>query len=147
MSLTAATQTSLCNQFVDLYARLNRSNITELGSLYDNDVEFIDPLHHISGLNSLTTYFENLYANVKSIQFEIHHQVELSGEAFLYWTMLLEHPKLNRGEPIEVSGHTHLRFTHKIHYHRDYFDSGQMLYQHLPMLGSAIRYINSKVGQ
>ena len=58
--------------------------------------------------------------------------------------MSFTHPKLAGGKAIIVDGATDLRFDEKITYHRDYIDMGQMLYEHIPVLGSAIRYIKKQ---
>jgi hypothetical protein len=33
-----------------------------------------------------------------------------------------------------------------VYYHRDYYDAGSMLYEHIPLMGYAIRKIKKKVG-
>jgi hypothetical protein len=35
----------------------------------------------------------------------------------------------------------------KIYYHRDYFDMGAMLYEHLPLLGRIIQRLKHRLGQ
>jgi hypothetical protein len=44
-----------------------------------------------------------------------------------------------------VRGVTLIRFTDRIYYHEDFFDLGAMLYQHVPVLGSVIRYLNNRM--
>jgi hypothetical protein len=34
----------------------------------------------------------------------------------------------------------------KVRYHRDYFDLGAMLYEHLPLLGSLVKTIKRRLG-
>ncbi|WP_394129859.1 nuclear transport factor 2 family protein [Shewanella maritima] len=158
-----------------MYQRLNKNNLEILAQVYDETIEFQDPLHQVLGLTALTEYFAELYSNVSSIAFDIHqvqlmqtvdgsqaqianaYQEQIANgsqalpeqglqSACLFWTMTYQHPKLNRGQAINVEGMSQLQFTDKIIKHRDYFDAGQMLYQHVPILGSMIRILNKRIG-
>lgn len=44
--------------------------------------------------------------------------------------------------------YTHdLHFTdHKVYRHRDYFDAGSLIYEHLPVLGRAIAWLKRRMG-
>jgi hypothetical protein len=59
--------------------------------------------------------------------------------------MTFSHSGLNGGKPVQVRGVTLIRFTDRIYYHEDFFDLGAMLYQHVPVLGSVIRYLNNRL--
>ncbi|MBV7314508.1 nuclear transport factor 2 family protein [Shewanella sp. NIFS-20-20] len=139
------SQASLLEAFLALYQELNKDNLHRLAEVYDQQISFIDPLHSIEGLTQLQHYFAGMYANVESLQFEIASCLTQDNQAAIFWTMHFSHSKLNRGHSIEVKGMTHLRMNDKIIYHRDYFDAGQMLYRHVPLLGSAIKAINRRL--
>jgi len=134
--------------FRALYQALNRDTITAelIASVYDNDVVFEDCFHHISGLEELTNYFDNLYENVKSIRFEFHDDWLNDRSAMLNWTMTFVHPSLNSGREINVEGASKLIFHDgKIVHHKDYFDAGSLLYEHIPVLKSIIRYLKKRM--
>ena len=136
-------------RFIKLYGGLNKQTLHYLGELYSQDIQFIDAVHEINGLNDLESYFEHLYSNLKECHFHIHHVVEketpTGGEASLFWTMSYIHPKINKGAQITVDGTTLIKFTDKVHYHRDYIDMGQMLYEHLPVIGPMVKFIKKRV--
>ena len=52
--------------------------------------------------------------------------------------MSYRHPRLAGGGLIRVDGCSHLLWWDKVYRHRDYFDAGNLLYEHLPLLGAAI---------
>jgi len=61
--------------------------------------------------------------------------------------MHLSHPKLNAGNTISVQGHSKLVFEgEKIINHRDYFNAGELLYKHIPLLGNIINFIDKRAG-
>jgi hypothetical protein len=61
--------------------------------------------------------------------------------------MTYSHPKLNKGQSINVEGMSQLRFSDKIFAHRDYFDVGQMLYEQVPFLGGLIGLLKNRAGK
>ena len=56
--------------FLEVFNSLSVDNLHRLGEIYTSDIHFIDPAHEIRGLASLRSYFEKLYTNVGSIDFE-----------------------------------------------------------------------------
>ncbi|TXZ05808.1 nuclear transport factor 2 family protein [Vibrio mimicus] len=130
------------------YQALDKSQLHRLVEIYHPNVVFEDAAHRIEGLPALYQYFLNLYENVQACTFTVHEQHSINGGAFLVWTMHLRHPKLAKGEQVDVKGVSHLRFSNgKVVYHRDYFDMGEMLYEQLPLLGQIIRTIKRRLGQ
>ncbi len=133
------------SRFVETYQALNKTNLHLLDDIYTTDITFSDPLHTVTGLTELHAYFAALYENVNAIHFTIHESYITENKGFLYWEMNYAHPKFNQGKSITVSGHSALTFSgDKVSHHRDYFDVGEMMYQHLPLIGKVIRFINNK---
>lgn len=136
---------TVVERFKQTYNRLNTQSLGLLHDLYSHDLVFQDPFHRLSGLPSLTEYFAELYRHVESSSFLFEDEVLQSNSAVLIWTMSLKHPRLNGGNLVTVPGSTHIRFRDKVTYHRDYFDGGAMLYEHLPLIGLVIRMIKERV--
>jgi hypothetical protein len=64
----------------------------------------------------------------------------------LTWTMSYQHPKLNSGRLIAVQGASRLEFKHgKVTSHRDYFDGGALLYEHIPLLNRVIFFLKNRL--
>ncbi|WP_404343927.1 nuclear transport factor 2 family protein [Pseudoalteromonas mariniglutinosa] len=136
------------DKFIEIYQKLSKDNLHLLDDIYDPDIQFVDPFHQINGLVDLHNYFAKLYQNVTACHFDISHAVTVNDHAFVYWTMFYRHPKLNRGQQIEVEGHSRLTYVaDKIIAHQDYFDGGALLYRHIPILSSIIKYIDKKAAQ
>lgn len=133
--------------FAERFASLDANNLERLVELYQPDVHFQDPLHEIHGLADLHEYFSQLYANVSELNFQFHgHDQVADGEGYLRWTMRFRHPRLEGGRLIEVDGCSHLRWSQgKVDCHRDYFDAGAMLYEHLPLFGRVIGWLKGRL--
>lgn len=133
--------------FARQFAGLNKDNLQRLGELYSDDVHFTDPLHDVHGLSDLHAYFAKLYANVSELSFDFRgfDQVR-EGEGYLRWVMSYRHPRLDGGRLITVDGCSHLLWHDKVYRHRDYFDAGALLYEHLPVLGRVIAWLKRSMG-
>ncbi|MHC8324021.1 nuclear transport factor 2 family protein [Pseudomonas sp. GB2N2] len=133
--------------FAQQFSGLNKDNLQRLNELYTRDVHFTDPLHDVQGIDTLRNYFGELYANVSELRFDFHGFDQIAeGEGYLRWVMSYRHPRLASGRLIRVDGCSHLRWHDKVYRHRDYFDAGAMLYEHLPVLGRAIAWLKRRMG-
>ncbi len=132
-------------RFKDTFNRLGSGSLWLLEDLYADDLFFEDPLHRIHGLPALRTYLARLYAGVIHCAFTFEHEVVAADQAMLTWTMHLAHASVGRGNPVHLPGASHIRFTDKVHYHRDYFDVGALLYERVPLLGAVIRAVKARV--
>lgn len=137
----------IIDKFCQMYQALNKDNLIKLDDIYHQNIIFIDAVHQIEGIDQLHHYFRNLYQNLSACQFEIEQVISDKGQATVIWTMSFAHKKIKSGANIKVNGCSHLKFDTKIYYHRDYLDMGQMLYEHLPLLGRVVKFIKKRVSQ
>jgi len=131
--------------FISVYRELGVNNLTSLNQIYHPNIEFRDPLHLVHGLDDLLRYFDSLYANLAHCVFNIDNVFSSANQAAIYWTMTYRHPKLNQGRDIVVEGHSYLlEQDNKVIMHRDYLDVGAMLYEHIPLLGLAVKTVKRR---
>ena len=138
---------NLIDQLCEFYAEFNPALLGNLDTIYSRDVHFKDPLHEIQGVDNLRHYFAGMMDGLDECRFEFYHRMDMpaQGESMVLWTMNYRHPRLAGGKPLILTGNSHLRYTDKIFYHRDYFDAGAMLYEHIPVMGFAIRHIKKRL--
>ena len=141
------TNNKIIEKFVSLYASLNVSNVNELDKLYDANIQFIDPVHHINGLSDLKKYISHMYENISDYKLPVLDCVQGECTAYLTWSLRFCHPRLNAGNRIEFEGVSKLEFNEKIYKHQDFYDLGAMLYEHIPVLGSLLKIIKNKAGK
>ncbi|SFA94054.1 nuclear transport factor 2 family protein [Azotobacter beijerinckii] len=133
-------------RFAADFARLDGHSLDRLDTLYSADILFRDPLHELRGLPALRGYFAGLYADLRELRFDVQgfDQVR-DGEGYLRWTLSYRHPRLGGGAPIRVEGCSHLLWRDKVYRHRDYFDAGALLYEHIPLLGTMIAWLKRRL--
>ncbi len=138
----------MLDAFETLYHELNATTVSKerLGQVYAEDLHFQDAFHVIRGLDAFTEYCESLYENVGSICFVFQRRWLEGNDAVLQWAMHFQHPRLKGGKPIEVAGMSFLQLQDdRIVAHRDYFDGGQLLYEHVPLLGTVISQLKKRL--
>lgn len=136
------------DNFIEVYQGLGTDNLSNLQSVYHQDIAFQDPLHKLNGFDQLEAYFSQLYQHVLTCRFVVKEVVQQGNQAAIYWTMTYQHQQLKGGAVIEVEGHSLIKAQDdKVIYHRDYLDLGQMLYEHVPLLGRVIAWLKNRVSK
>lgn len=134
-------------QFTTFYTDLASMRIDALKDIYSADVTFIDPIASHEGLPAVENYFSKLLKNAKFCEFDIHDVLSAGDDGFLVnWTMRFTSQRINKGKPVAVDGISRLKLAdNKIIFHRDYYDLGQMVYEHVPLLGRIIKKIKGSL--
>lgn len=128
-------------QFLD---NLNAENIRQsTSSVYAADAFFNDTLKTEIGAAEIEKYFLGTAENTEEIRVEFLDTAKSGNEYYLRWVMDVKFKKFHKGKSFRTVGMTHIRFSPdgKVILHQDYWDSTSGFFQHVPVLGSGIRYI------
>lgn len=136
----------IVRKVMDFYGNFSRDSIALIDELYTRDVEFIDPIHRLQGSLALKAYFRNLATNMQGYEMRYLDRLQGADSVCLSWEMRFTHPRLNQGKPIQVRGLSLLKFTSKVYYHEDSYDLGALIYEHVPVLGAATRFLKTRLG-
>ncbi len=132
-------------RFERTWNEVDAANTASLAALYHEDCVFSDPVHEVRGLAALEDYCRNLYENVSHCRFRFEEAVASSDRAAIPWTMELRMTSFRKGELIELPGISHIEFDDKIRRHRDFFDLGDLVYEHIPLLGVVVRAVKRRL--
>lgn len=145
----AESMTSLNQKekIIYFFQNLTKDKLYLVNEFYHPQVKFIDPVETFDSAEKIKTYYAGMYKNVKKIKFDFSEFHEAGKTVVAVWTMTLETEKLNSGNPIKVDGNSVITFDDqgKAIYHRDYFDMGAFIYEHVPVVGYFVRKIKSKM--
>ncbi len=133
-------------KIADFFNEVRYENMEELCSrFYHKDIEFIDPIGKVNGIQAMINYYKHMYENVIDIEFISNNEFQRGDEKVFVWKMNLRHKRINSGSQISVDGISLIKYKDdKVIYHRDYFDPGVMIYENIPILGGVIKYIKKK---
>ena len=135
----------LVEKFCNYYKEFSQESIPGLDEMYHQNVILQDPFSKLEGLDNVKQHFSQMMQNVSYCRFEIINVVSNEGQAFITWTMVFAHPKLNNHEEIVVDGVSDIKFDERISYHRDYFDVGAMFYEHVPVVKGVIKMLKKRL--
>lgn len=145
---------NVIERFCKIYTDLCQVSPDDLATIYGDDITFIDPITTHRGLVDVQHYFSNLLTQAQSCEFNIATIAACSNlhgsdnaASFTHvvnWTMTLT---LKKGQKvITLDGTTQLNVENDIiTYHKDYYDLGEMVYEHVPVLGFVIKKIKKSM--
>lgn len=134
----------ITERFKDYYRVLHESDMSQLRTIYADNIVFKDPVHEIRGLVELEDYFTSMCADLSDCRFEYLDELVTEDAAYIKWSMHFKHPRLGN-RPISVRGVSHLKIGDKIEFHEDFYDMGAMLYEQLPVLGNVTRWLRMRL--
>lgn len=125
------------------FESLTPATLPALVALYDADARFVDPFNDVRGAANVSAIFAHMFTQVDEPRFTVSRIIEGKSDLFMRWDFTF----VARGKPQHIHGATHfeLNAAGLITLHRDYWDAAQELYEKLPLLGSVLRWIRSKL--
>ncbi len=102
-------------------------------------------IHH--GAAEIEAYFVKTSETMTSYQVTIDDTARSGDDYYIRWTMVFAAPALSGGKPIHSVGISQVRFNRegKVAFHRDFWDSGQNFYAHLPAVGGAVGFVKKRL--
>jgi ketosteroid isomerase-like protein len=116
-----------------------------IDEVYTPDAYFKDPFNEVRGTAAIRRIFEHMFLQVDAPRFVVREVVAQGSDAFLTWDFLFRVRRLGEREQV-VRGASHLKFAAdgRIHYHRDYWDVAEELYEKIPLLGGLMRLLKKR---
>lgn len=151
---------AILSRFSEFYRDLSALDEDAIERIYHKDIIFDDPITTHVGLTNVKQYFKTLLVNTESCVFMIHNIQACSKAMYesefdeawvpfdhvVLWTMTFCTQRLNKGKPIEVHGTSFLKIKDdRIVHHKDYYDMGQMIYEHVPFFGKVIKKLKDRL--
>lgn len=130
------------DEFGLFFKKVTLDSLERLDELYHPEAEFIDPAHRLKGVPEIRLFWTRLLETVISCETDILDSTRDGPRCYSRWNMRIRHPRVKRGHPIEVMGMSALVIQdEKVIRHQDFYCMGELLYEHLPVLGRVVRAI------
>lgn len=133
----------ILEKFKTYYSILNHADSALLDEIYYKRVKFRDPIQEISGLQDLKAYFDKLNQNLIQGSTTFGRTIVSGNQVSIEWTMDLQLKKPKK--TVMANGVSILEFDEKIVSQRDYFDAGELFYEHVPIMGGVIRFLKRRI--
>jgi ketosteroid isomerase-like protein len=129
-------------EFQQTYGDLTQDNLADLvRDLYAEDMYFNDTVHIIRDRAKLVDYMARTGGSLQENRVDIHRVIRDGEDVYVRWEMTFVTRAAGKRIESHSIGITHLRFNAdgKIVLHQDFWDSGNALYAHLPVVGFFVR--------
>lgn len=132
------------DRFRRFFGQLTEENARVLTrETYAEHFFFFDTLKVLTERDALEEYFVETALNTESVQAHVEEVARAGSNFYIRWRMDIRLKKFRRGQTLQSVGMTHLRFNDdgRIILHHDYWDASAGFFEHVPALGSIIRWI------
>lgn len=134
------------DKLADWYTHLTPETLAHIGQYYASNARFKDPFNEVQGIAAIRGVFEHMFATTEQPRFVIRDRLADGEQAFVTWDFKFGVRVAGRTHRLSVHGATRFVFdAHgKVLMHRDYWDAAEELWQQLPVLGGATRWLRRR---
>jgi len=135
-------------RFGELYGNLSEENVRALvRQTYADDAWFNDTIATEVGIGAIERYLLKTAGGAEKVEAKIKDVAVSGSDVYARWTMEIRTKNLAGGKPIVTEGVSQLRFDGqgRIILHQDFWNPATGIYQHLPLLGPAIRFVSGLI--
>ncbi|MEI7969053.1 MAG: nuclear transport factor 2 family protein [Betaproteobacteria bacterium] len=135
------------DELVRAFETLQPESVAELDRVYTPDARFRDPFNDVCGIDNIRAIFSRMYETLDAPRFHVTNRIVEADQAMLEWDFTFRVRRFRPGQGWLVHGVTHVRFAQdgRIRYHRDFWDTGEELYAHLPGIGALVRWLRRRM--
>jgi len=118
-----------------------------IDQVYAPDAYLNDNLAEIRGRDAIKAYLVRSLEQMTQLSVRYDDVVQSQANWYLRWTLEMRFKSLRDGALVTTSGITHLRFdaSGQVVVHRDFWDTGSGLYEHIPGIGNAIGDVKERL--
>jgi hypothetical protein len=128
------------------FETLTPQSVAQLATLYDTQATFKDPFNEVQGLPEIERIFRHMYEALDQPHFLITAQLVDGMQTFLTWEFRFRFKRFDTTTWQTVRGGSHVVFNEQglVTMHRDYWDAAEELYEKLPVVGGAMRWLKKR---
>lgn len=131
----------------DYFAVMTEDSVRRQTRLvYAPEAYLNDTLKSLSGATAIEDYFLATVRKAESVTVRFEDAAESGGNYYFRWVMDTRLKKLRAGQTIRTIGVTMMRFDAqgRVVLHQDFWDSTAGVFEHVPVMGTAIRGLKAK---
>ena len=130
------------SQITNWFSEVRLDRMDQLDDIYHPNVYFKDPFNEFESVLKLKTFFTLVVEDFGSPKMEFLDLISEGNQAFLTWNYHF----IVDGKKMKIHGSSHLKFKDDlVIYHRDYWDTGEELFQYVPILGWVYKKIAKRI--
>lgn len=132
---------------VTFFERMTPASVANVGRIYAPRARFKDPFNEVEGVDAIRQIFDHMFVALRDPRFVVTGRVVQGAQCFLTWDFVFCFRNFGQGRTQTIRGASHLVLDGQrlITLHRDYWDAAEELYEKLPVVGGAMRWLKNRV--
>ena len=134
------------DDYIDYFERLNARSVRLIEKLAVPGMQFQDPFNDVTGIEKVEAILQKMFTDVKTPKFRVHDYAwgRDGHTAYIKWTFIA---KMAKGRQLDITGMSEIYFNDDalVMSHIDYWDPAASIYEDVPLLGRAIRWVRGKI--
>lgn len=137
---------SVVDRIVGFYESLTPMSLSAIESLYCDDARFKDPFNDVRGVQAIRGVFEHMFRSLEQPRFVVTNRLLDGHQCFLVWEFHFRFraDRTERAQVIHGGSLLVLGEDGRITLHRDYWDAAEELYEKIPLVGTAMRWLRRR---
>jgi steroid delta-isomerase len=130
------------NAYVSFYQNMNLEALIHLDRFFTSNAHFKDPFNEVHGLDNICHIFEHMFNMLDKPIFHVYEAVLNNDIAYIKWQFNAQ----LKNKQIILVGLSRVVFNEQglVSEHIDYWDASEQFYMKLPIIGTFLRFIQSK---
>ena len=147
-SLSSDQVITAVSQFTNTFEALTSPDLSQrVNQIYAEELYFNDTFKTIINKDELVAYLDETAEKLINSEISFAQPLINGNDAYIRWSMKIQFKAGGKTIESDSIGMTHLRFNdqQQIIIHQDYWDSAYGFYQHLPVVGGLVRWVQNKL--
>jgi len=134
-------------RFIDYWQTLTPETAAHISEMYCRDATFQDPFNTVKGVPAIAHIFHDMFDRCHAPRFVVAETIMEDNRALLVWDFTFRLKSFKPDVTRKIHGTSLIRFAAdgKVQSHRDYWDAAEELYEQLPIIGSVMRWLKSRM--
>lgn len=135
------------DELVTYFESLTPQTVAQMGRYYTESAYFKDPFNEVRNLKEIQRIFSHMFDTLIEPRFVVMNRVVEGGQVVLEWDFRFYIRSYQPNVARSIHGVSHLRLgpDGRVQFHRDYWDTGEELFSHLPIAGMLIRFLRARM--
>lgn len=144
-SLSAKHSDARAQKIIHFYEHLEPQSLGLIAGVYSEDAVFKDPFNAVQGVAAIQTIFSHMFTALEQPRFTVTQAILEGSNLCLSWEFHFSRKGLPRPMCIVGTSLLQLGPDGRIQDHRDYWDTGEELFQKIPVLGAFMRFLQKQL--
>ena len=134
-------------EYIEFFETLSPRSIPLIEKVAESDIHFKDPFNDVRGTDQVQSIFKKMYEDMDDPKFKVidYGLGQEPNKAYLRWVFWGKGK--NKNNRLEIHGMSEVTFSPggKVIEHIDHWDASEQFYAHIPIIGSLIKFVQSKL--